>query len=121
MIVKDDIEKPSTSQHCNFDNVEVESWKSDDTDENKEDVKDSQEIPPRVVVDQVFENTKEFDKILNDKGAHYLETNTVVYPNFICTDKTFFPNLVFVTTGNAEKVHPEFNKMIEKDNLNSTT
>ena len=100
--------------------MEVESWKSDDNEENREEKKDSNETPQRVVVDQVFENTKEFDKILNDKGAHYLETNTVVYPNFVCTDKTIFPNQVFVTTGNAEKIHPEFNKMIEKDNLKST-
>ena len=53
-IVEDEIDKPSTSQHCKFDNVEVESWKSDDNEENKEEVKDSHEIPPRVVVDQVF-------------------------------------------------------------------
>nr|KAJ0207989.1 hypothetical protein LSAT_V11C500266000 [Lactuca sativa] len=120
-IVKDENDIPSTSQHCNFDNVEVESWKTDDTDENKEDVKDSHETPQRVVVDQVFGDTKEFDKILNDKGAHYLETNTVVYPNFTCTNNTIFPNQVFVTNGNVEKIKPEFNKMVENDNKRSTT
>ena len=44
----------------------------------------------------------------------------MVYPNFVCTDKIIFPNQVFVTTGNAEKIHPEFNKMVEKDNQRST-
>ena len=84
-------------------------------------MKDSPKTSPRVVVNQVFDNTKEFDKILNEKGAHYLETNTVVYPNFKCTDDIIFPNQVFVTTGNVEKIKPEFNKMVENDNQKSTT
>nr|KAJ0198423.1 hypothetical protein LSAT_V11C700376100 [Lactuca sativa] len=118
---EDENDKPSTSQTCDFDNVEVESSKSDDTDEDEEEVKDSHESPQRVVVNQVFGDTKEFDKVLDDKGAHYLETNTVVYPNFPCTYNTVFPNQVFVTTGNVEKIKPEFNKMVENDNKRSTT
>ncbi|XP_052627671.1 uncharacterized protein LOC128134224 [Lactuca sativa] len=87
--LKDENDKSSTSQHGDFDNVEVESWKTDDTDEDKE-VKDSHTTPQRVVVDQVFDNT-------------------------------IFPNQVFVTTGNVEKIKPEFNKIVENDNQRSTT
>ena len=50
-----------------------------------------------------------------------METNTVVYPNFTCTDKTVIPNQVFVTAGNVEKIKPEFKKMVENDNKRSTT
>ncbi|CAI9262401.1 unnamed protein product [Lactuca saligna] len=110
------IEEFRLFKQANPESKKVHNWKSDDTDENKQDVKDSHEIPPRVVVDQVFGDTKGFDKILSDKGAHYLETNTVVYPNFICTDKTIFPNQVFDTTGNPEKINPEFNKIVENNN-----
>ncbi|CAI9299943.1 unnamed protein product [Lactuca saligna] len=77
--------------------------------------------PTRVVVEQVYGDPKEFNKIHIDKGAHYLEPNTIVYPNFTCTNKTVFPNQVFVTTGNVEKIKPEVNKMIENDNKQSTT
>ena len=57
-IVKDETDKSSTSQHCTFDNVEVESWKTDENEENNEGVKDSPKTSPRVVVNQVFDNTK---------------------------------------------------------------
>lgn len=53
---------------------------------------------------------------MKEKGSHYLEANSVVYPNFKYIDNVIFPNQVFVTTGNGDKVKPEFNKMIEEDN-----
>ncbi|XP_052622678.1 uncharacterized protein LOC128127967 [Lactuca sativa] len=75
---------------------------------------------PRIVVDQVFGDTQKFEKVTNEKGEHYLETNTVVYPNFKCTDDVIFPNQVFVTTGNVENIKPELKKMIEEDNSKTT-
>ncbi|XP_052625667.1 uncharacterized protein LOC111890076 [Lactuca sativa] len=131
-IVKVDTDKPSTSQLFDFDDVEVRSSQTDDTDGDEEKVKPSCECkkeknvstetsPTRVVVEQVYSDSKEFNQIHNYKGAHYLETNTVVYPNFTCTDKTVFPNQVFVTARNVEQIKPEFNKMVENDNKRSTT
>ncbi|XP_052623760.1 uncharacterized protein LOC111907064 [Lactuca sativa] len=130
-IVKVDTNKPSTSQLFDFDDVEVRSSQTDDTDDDEE-MKTSCECkkeknvstetsPTRVFVEQVYGDSKEFHQVLNAKGAHYLETNTVVYPNFTCTDKTVFPNQVFVTTGNVEQIKPEFNKMVEIDNKRLTT
>ena len=67
-------------------------------------------------MDQVFGDTGKFDKVLPEKGAHYLETNIVVYPNFKCIDDVIFPNQVFVTIGNVENVKQEFKKLVEEDN-----
>ena len=64
----------------------------------------------------MFGDTKEFNEVLNDKGIHYLETNTGVYPNFTCTNDVVFPNQVFVMAGNVENIKPEFTKLIEDDN-----
>ncbi|XP_052619531.1 uncharacterized protein LOC111895070 [Lactuca sativa] len=121
-IVKVDTEKPSTLQLFDFDDVEVQSSQIDDTDDDEENVKTSCECekeknvstetsPTRIVFEQVYGDSKEFNQIHNDKGAHYLETKTVVYPNFTCTDKTIFPNQVFITAGNVEKFKPKFHKM----------
>ena len=44
---------------------------------------------------------------MKEKGSHYLEPNSMVYPNFKCSDNVVFPNQVFVTTGNGEGVKPK--------------
>ena len=64
----------------------------------------------------MFEDTKKFDKLLSEKGAHYLETNQVVYPNFKYSDDVVFLNQVFVTTGNVENIKMEFNKFFRPQN-----
>lgn len=130
-MVKDDIGRPSTSKYFDFDYVEVRDSQTDSSDDEDDEIKTSNVCKtkkkvstetsiPRVVVKQVYGETEKFDTVMNEKGAHYLETNTVVYPNFTCTDEVVFPNQVFFTTGNAENVKPEFNKMIEEDNKRST-
>ena len=53
---------------------------------------------------------------MKEKGAHYLETHSVVYPNFKCTDDVIFPNQVFITTENVDQIKPKFNKLVEEDN-----
>ena len=58
---------------------------------NNDDVPKETTIP-RVVVDQVFDENEKFDTIMKEKGSHYLETNSVVYPNFKCLDEVIFPN-----------------------------
>lgn len=45
-----------------------------------------------VVFEQVYEETKMFEKVLKEKGPHYLESNSVVYPSFKGTDEVVFPN-----------------------------
>ena len=52
---------------------------------------------PRVVEDQVFEDSKEYIEVLKDKGSHYLEPNAVVYPRFKDFEDIVYPNQVFVT------------------------
>ena len=66
----------------------VEDSQTDSDDDN--DVVPKETIISRVVVDQVFDETKKLDKILKEKGSHYLETNIVVYPNFKWTDDVIF-------------------------------
>ena len=72
----------------------------------------------RIVEDQVYGDIQKFDKVSNEKGAHYLETNIIVYENFIWTDDVIFPTQVFLTYGNADNVKPKFNKLVEEDNKN---
>ena len=57
---------------------------------------------------------------MKEKGAHYLKTNTVVYPNFKCTDDVIFPNQVFVTTINVERINLEFKKLVDEDNMQTS-
>ena len=54
---------------------------------------------------------------MKEKGSHFLEPNTVVYPNFKCSVEVVFPNQVFVTSGNVDKVTPEINKTVEEDDM----
>ncbi|XP_052624916.1 uncharacterized protein LOC128132402 [Lactuca sativa] len=119
--VKVDTTQPSTSKVHDHDHVTVEgsqTYSDDDDDVSKETTKHD-DVPkkiPRVVVDQFFDETEKFDKIMKEKGSHYLEKSTVVYPNFKCTDDVIFPNQVFVTTGNSDKIKPEFNNLVGEDN-----
>ena len=55
-----------------------------------------------------------------EKGPHYLESNSVVYPNFKCTDDAVFPNQVFITTRNGDKDNPEVNKIVDEDKKETT-
>ena len=64
----------------------------------------------------MYGETENFDKVMKEKGAHYLELHLVVYPNFKCSDDVIFPNQVFVTTGNVNQIKAEFNKLVEEDN-----
>lgn len=103
-------DQPSTSKACDpFDQVVVEDYESDEDDVLNE-------TPIPWVVEHVYEETKEFEKVLKDKVAHYLESNLVSYPSFKWTDEVVFPNQVLVTSGNGDKVNPEKNKLVEEDN-----
>ncbi|XP_023759875.1 uncharacterized protein LOC111908280 [Lactuca sativa] len=125
-MVEDDTDKPSTSNVCNFDHVSVRDSQTDSSDDEDEEKVLNNSKPQKyvsnektikqIVVDQVFGDTKNFDKVLFEKGAHFLETNIVVYPNFKCTDDVLFTNQVFFTTGNVENIKLEFNKMVKEDN-----
>lgn len=42
---------------------------------------------------------------MKEKGSHYLEPSSVVYPN-----------QEFLTSGNGDKVKPEINKIVNEDN-----
>lgn len=75
---------------------------------------------PRVVVDQVFKDSKEYMKVLKDKGSHFLEPNAVVYPRFKDFEDIVYPNQVFVTKGNGDTVALELNKLVNEDNVNVT-
>ncbi|XP_023733619.1 uncharacterized protein LOC111881461 [Lactuca sativa] len=98
--VEVETDKPSTSKVCDLDFVEIKDSQIDDSDDEKEEI--------------VLKKKK------SSKGAHFLETNTVVYPNFKCSDDVIFPNQVFVTTGNVENVKPKFKKLVKEDNLKTT-
>lgn len=71
-----------------------------------------------VVFEQVYENTEKFDTIMKEKGSHFLEPNTIMYPNIKCLDEVVLPNQVFVTSGNGDKVKPKINKLVKEDNKN---
>ena len=104
-------DQPSTSKVCDpLDHVVAEDYVSDEDDISNEKPITS------VVVEQVFEESKEYKKVLKDKGKHYLESHSVVYPRFKDTYEVLFSNQVFVTTGNGDKVDPELNKLIKEDN-----
>lgn len=64
---------------------------------------------------RVVENSKEYYKLLNENGQHYFEKKIVVYPNF-----KDFPNQVFVTKGNYDKIDQRFISMVNKDNMKVT-
>lgn len=101
-MVEDNTDRPYTSNVCDFDHVSVRDSQTDSSDdENEEKVSNNSEPEknvsnetsiPRVVVDQVFGDTENFDKVLSEKSTQYLETNTVVYPNFKCLDDVVFSN-----------------------------
>ncbi|XP_052622499.1 uncharacterized protein LOC128127833 [Lactuca sativa] len=122
LLVKIDTDQPSTSKVCDMEFVEIHDSQIDYSDNEEESTnsktnKSSKEVEiPRVVVDQVYMDSQEFEQILSEEGAHYLETNIVVYPIFKCTDDIVFPNQIFVTTGNVENIKPEFKILVEEDN-----
>ena len=70
----------------------------------------------RVGEDQVFEDTKEFTKILKEKGKHLSEQSSVLYPTCV----KGLPNQVFVTTGNGDNVDPKINELLKEDNSKVT-
>ncbi|XP_052622721.1 uncharacterized protein LOC128128007 [Lactuca sativa] len=88
--VKIDTDKPSTSKvfYSNF--VDIRESQTDDSD----DVNDDE------VQQEPTSN--------NDSKENEIPQ--------ICTDDVRFPNQVFVTTGNVEKVQPEFKKLVEEAN-----
>ena len=49
--------------------------------------------------------------MFKDKGKHYMESNLVVYHRLKGTDEVVFPNQVFITSGNGDKVNPEYKKI----------
>ena len=107
-------DQPSTSKVHDYNRVIVEDSQTDsDNDEEEFPIKTT---IPRVVVDQVYEEIEKFKKVMKEKAPHYLESNSVVYPNFKCTDDVVFTNYVFVNTGNGDKVNPEINKIVIEDN-----
>lgn len=76
--------KPSTSKVCNpLDRVVVEDYVS-----NEDDVS-------RVIVEQVYEESKEYTKMLKDKGQQYMESNSVVYKTSSVHIKLYFQSKYF--------------------------
>lgn len=63
---------------------------------NSENDSDGEELI-RAVQDCVFEDSKEYNKMLNQKGQHYLEQIDVVYTKF-----KDIRNKLFVTKGNYD-------------------
>lgn len=59
-------------------------------DENEFDNDSEDEVSKCVIEDCVFGDSKEYNKVLNEKGKHYLEPNVVSYPKF-----KYFPNQIF--------------------------
>ena len=92
MEIKIDTNQPSTSKVFDRGHVIVEDYQTDS--DNEEDVSKEKISPvvskettiPRIVEDQVYEETKKFDKIMKEKGSHYLDSNMVVYLIFKCID-----------------------------------
>lgn len=93
-LVKNNTDEPSTSKVHDRDRVIVEDSLTDSDDDNEVDSSDI--IISRVVVEQVYEETDKFNKVMKETCPHYLESNFVVYPNFKCIDDVVFPNQVFV-------------------------
>lgn len=65
---------------------------------NSENDSDGEELI-RVVQDCVFEDSKKYNKVLNQKGQHYLEQIDGLYTKF-----KDFPNKLFLTKGNYDKL-----------------
>lgn len=102
-------------KNCKFSNVDYIKIKNITHDKNKyENDYDSEKLG-RVVEDRVFEDSKNYNKVLNKKGQHYLEQSVGVYPKF-----KDFPNQVFVTKGNYDKIDQRFISMVNKDNMKVT-
>ncbi|XP_023768575.1 uncharacterized protein LOC111917153 [Lactuca sativa] len=126
LMVENEIDIPSTSKVCDMNFVDLKDYQTDDSDDEdvekvlKEKASLKEEEIPRIVVDQVYGDTQKFEKMMNEKGEHYLETNTVVYRNFKSSVDVIFPNQVFVTTKNVENIKPELKKMVEEDNTKTT-
>ncbi|KAL7618630.1 hypothetical protein Lser_V15G03678 [Lactuca serriola] len=126
LIVEYETDIPSTSKVGEMNFVDLKDCQTDDSDDeevekvSKEKVSSKEEEIPRIVVDQVYGDTQNFEEVMKEKGSHYLETNTVVFPNFKCTDDVIFPNQVFVTKGNVKNIKPELKKMVEEDNSKTT-
>ena len=80
---------PSTLKIHDLDHVIVEDSQTVNDDAPKE------KTIFRVVVDQVYGETEKFDSVMKEKGPHYLESNSIVYPNFTCTDDVIFPKSSF--------------------------
>lgn len=114
-LIKINTNQPSTSKFYDPHHVTIEDSQTGSDDDDDDDVSKETTIP-QVVVDQVCEETEKFKKILKEKVSHYLETNNVAYPNFKCSDDVIFPNQVFVTSGNGDKVKHEINKIVKEDN-----
>lgn len=58
------------------DSVVVKDYVSDD-----DEVSIEKQIP-RIFEDQIFEDSKDFTKVLKEKGIQFLEQNDVLYPKF---------------------------------------
>ena len=124
-MVDDDTDRPSTSNVCDIDHLSIKDSQTDSSDDESEDeVSNNSEtekhvsnktINKQIVVDQVFTDTENFEKVLLKKSAHFVETNTVAYPNFKCSDDVVYHNQVFITTRNVENIS-ELNIMVEEDN-----
>ena len=61
---------------------------------------------PRVVVEQVFDDSKVYSNVLKNKGKYYLESNSVVCHRFKDSEEVVLRNQVFVTKGNGDNVDP---------------
>ncbi|XP_023737287.1 uncharacterized protein LOC111885248 [Lactuca sativa] len=96
--IKVNKDQSPTSNVFNPDHVTVEDSQTDndDDDEVSKETKDPNVLKetqiPRIAKDQVYKETKKFDKTMKEKSSHYLEPNYVVYPNFKCTDNVVFSN-----------------------------
>ena len=114
-IAKVDNDQLYTSKVCDpLDRVIVKDYMSDEDDV-------SNETPtPEVIVKLVYEESKEYTKVLRNKGQHFMESNSIVYPMFKCTDEVVLPNRVFITSGKGDNVNPKLNKLVEEDNKDVT-
>ncbi|XP_052619539.1 uncharacterized protein LOC128125946 [Lactuca sativa] len=114
---KTDTGQASTSKVCDDEYVSLKDSQIDNNDDEEDidEILKENEIP-RVGVDQVYGETEHLDKVMIEKGAHYIETHLVVYPNFKCSDDVIFRNQMFITTENVDQIKLEFNKMVEDDN-----
>lgn len=109
-MVKNNTDLPLTSKVHDLDHVIVEDCQIDSDDDDE--VESSDTNIPRVFVDQAYEESEKFEKVMKEKGPRYLESSSMVYSNFKCNDNLVFLNKVFVTIGNGEKVNLVINKIV---------